>query len=69
MKHYYLLRTTAYLGILLETRRGNGHCKVSFNKAAILKRILNIFQSALRGLLCISNLGANAIFYSLSIFC
>ena len=65
MKHYYPVRTTTYLGILLETRRGNGYCKVSFNKAVIL----NIFKSTLKGLPCISNLSANAVFYSLSIFC
>ena len=69
MKHYYPVRTTTYLGILSETRRGNRHCKVSFNKAVMLERILNIFKSALRGLPCISNLSANAVFYSLSIFC
>ena len=73
MKHYYPVCTTTYLWILLETRRGNGHCKVCFNEAVILKRILNIFKSALKaglkGLPCISNLSANAVFYSLSIFC
>ena len=67
--HYYPAHTTNYLGILLETRRGNGHCKYSFNKAILLKRILNVFKSALTGLPCISNLSANAAFYSLSIFC
>ena len=69
MKYYCPVRTKTYLGILLETRRRNGHCKDSFNKAVILKRTLNIFKSALKGLPCISNLIANAVFYSLSIFC
>ena len=68
-KYYYPVPTTTSLGILLETRRGNGHCKFSFNKAIILKRILNIFKSASTGLPCISILSANAVFYSLSIFC
>ena len=69
MKHYYPVPITTYLEILLETRRGNGHCKFSINKAVILKRIFNIFKSALTGLPCISNLSANAVFYRLSIFC
>ena len=69
MKYYYPVRTATYLGILLETTRRNGHCKVSFNKAVILKRILNIFKLALKGLPFISNLSTNAIDYSLSIFC
>ena len=67
-KHYYPVRPTTYLRILLETRRGNGHCKVSFNIALILKLILNTFKSALTNLPCISNLSANAVFYSLSSF-
>lgn len=46
-KHYNPVRTTTYLGIILETRRGKGHCEFSFNKVDILKRILNLFKSAL----------------------
>ena len=68
-KKHYPVRTTAYLGILLETRRGNGQCKLIFDKAVILKRILNIFKLALTGLPCNSNLSENAVFYSLFIFC
>ena len=67
--HCYPVRTTTCLGILLEIRRGNGQCKFSFNKAVILKRILNIFKSALTGFPCISNLSATTALYSLSIFC
>ena len=47
---YHPVRTTTYLTILLEMRRGNGQCKFSFNKAVVLKPILNIFKSALTGL-------------------
>ena len=68
-KYYYPVRTTTYLWILLEMRKGNGQCNFSFNKAVILKRILNIFKSALISLHCISNLSVNTVFCSLSIFC
>ena len=68
-KKHYPVRTITYLGILLKTRRGNGHCKLIFDKAVILKRILNIFKLALTVLPCNSNLSEDAVFYSLSIFC
>ena len=45
-------------------RKGNGQCNFSFNKAVILKRILNIFKSALTGLPYISNLSVNTDLYS-----
>ena len=63
-KYYYPVRTTTYLWILLEMRKGNGQCNFSFNKAVILKRILNIFKSALTGLPYISNLSVNTDLYS-----
>ena len=66
-KKHYPVRTITYLGILLKTRRGNGHCKLIFDKAVILKRILNIFKLALTGLP--TGLSENAVFYSLFIFC
>ena len=49
-KCYDPLCTASILGILLETRSGSGHQKFSFIKALILRRILNIFKSALTDL-------------------
>ena len=47
-KHHYPVRITTYLGILSEMKRGKRQCKFSFNKAVILKQILNIFKSDLK---------------------
>ena len=54
-KHDYPVRTTTYLRILSEMKRGNRQCKFSFNKAVLLKQILNIFKSDLKSLPCFSN--------------
>ena len=43
--------------------------KNSFVAEVTLKRILSIFKSAVTGSPCISNLSANTVFYTLSIFC
>ena len=44
------IRSTSILGLFVETRIGNELHKFSFNKAVVLKPILNIFKSALTGL-------------------
>ena len=61
-EHYNPVRTTIYLGILLEMRRRNRQRKFSFKKAVILIRILNIIKSTLTGLPCISTLSVNKLF-------
>ena len=64
---YYPINTVNHLGFVLESKRGNGHCKFSFNEAEIFELILKIFKSTLTNLTCISTLSVNAIFCNLSL--